>query len=63
MIEHMVKELLDRLSGNAEQINQDSSITYELSNELVVPYLDFHELPASSSANTGAMQTNNSASA
>lgn len=41
MIEHMVKELLDRLSANAEQIKHDSSITYEITNELVVPNLDF----------------------
>ena len=41
MIEYMVKELLDRLSASAEQIQQDSSITYEISNELVVPNLDF----------------------
>ena len=41
IIEYMVKELLDRLSANAEKIKQDSSITYEISNELVVPNLDF----------------------
>jgi len=40
-IEGMINELLDRLSANAEQINQDRSVAYELSNELVVPYLDF----------------------
>jgi phospholipid transport system substrate-binding protein len=41
LIEEMVNELLDRLSANAVQINQDVSVTYALSNELVVPYLDF----------------------
>ena len=41
IIEYMVKELLDRLSANAEKIKHDSSITYEISNELVVPNLDF----------------------
>jgi len=40
-IETMVNELLDRLSASAEQIEQDRSVAYELSNELVVPYLDF----------------------
>jgi phospholipid transport system substrate-binding protein len=40
-IEEMVNELLDRLSASAEQINHDRSVAYELSNELVVPYLDF----------------------
>jgi len=40
-IEKMVNELLDRLSASAEQINHDRSVAYELSNELVVPYLDF----------------------
>jgi phospholipid transport system substrate-binding protein len=37
----MVKELLDRLSASAERIKQDSTVTYEISNELVVPNLDF----------------------
>jgi len=41
LIEGMVNELLDRLSASAEQINHDRSVAYELSNELVVPYLDF----------------------
>ncbi len=41
LIEEMINELLDRLSANAEQINQDQSVAYEISNELVVPYLDF----------------------
>ena len=41
LIEGMVNELLERLSANAEQIDQDESVTYQLSNELVVPYLDF----------------------
>ena len=40
-IEGMINELLDRLSASAEQIEQDRSVAYELSNELVVPYLDF----------------------
>lgn len=40
-IEEMINELLDRLSASAEQIEQDRSVAYELSNELVVPYLDF----------------------
>jgi phospholipid transport system substrate-binding protein len=41
LIEEMVDELLDKLSANAERIDQDASVAYELSNELVVPYLDF----------------------
>ena len=41
MVEGMVNELLDRLSSSAEQISQDASVTYEITNELVVPYLDF----------------------
>jgi phospholipid transport system substrate-binding protein len=41
LIEGMVNELLDRLSASAEQIEQDRSVAYELSNELVVPYIDF----------------------
>ena len=41
LIEGMINELLDRLSVSAEQIEQDRSVAYELSNELVVPYLDF----------------------
>ncbi|MEN8801112.1 MAG: ABC transporter substrate-binding protein [Thiogranum sp.] len=40
-IEEMIDELLDRLSKNAEEINQDRAVAYELSNELVVPHLDF----------------------
>ena len=41
VVEGMINELLDRLSASAEQIEQDRSVAYELSNELVVPYLDF----------------------
>ena len=41
MVERMINELLDRLSASAEQIEQDRSVAYELSNELVVPNLDF----------------------
>ena len=41
LVEGMIDELLDRLSANAEQIDQDQSVAYEISNELVVPYLDF----------------------
>jgi phospholipid transport system substrate-binding protein len=41
LIENMVNERLDRLSASAEQIDHDRSVAYELSNELVVPYLDF----------------------
>ncbi len=41
LIETMIENLLDELSANAEQIKQDPSVAYELSNELVVPYLDF----------------------
>jgi len=41
MVEEMVNELLDRLSSSAEQISQDASVTYEITNELVVPNLDF----------------------
>ena len=41
MVERMINELLDRLSASAKQIEQDRSVAYELSNELVVPYLDF----------------------
>ncbi len=41
LIETMIDNLLDELSANAEQIKQDPSVAYELSNELVVPYLDF----------------------
>jgi phospholipid transport system substrate-binding protein len=37
----MIDNLLDELSANAEEIKQDPSVAYELSNELVVPYLDF----------------------
>ena len=40
-IEAMINELLDRLSASAEQIKQDRSVAYQLSDELVVPYLDF----------------------
>jgi len=40
-IEGMINELLDRLSANAEKIKADRSVAYELSNQLVVPYLDF----------------------
>jgi phospholipid transport system substrate-binding protein len=40
-IEEMIDELLDRLSASAEQIEQDRSVAYELSNELVVPHIDF----------------------
>jgi phospholipid transport system substrate-binding protein len=40
-IEKMIDDLLDALSANAEQIKQDPSVAYELSNELVVPYIDF----------------------
>ena len=41
IIKGMIDELLERLSANAEQIDQDQSVAYEISNELVVPYLDF----------------------
>lgn len=41
LIEEMVDVLLDKLSINAERIDQDVSVAYEISNELVVPYLDF----------------------
>ena len=41
LIENMIDNLLDELSANAEQIKQNPSVAYELSNELVVPYLDF----------------------
>jgi len=41
MVEAMIDNLLERLSANAEQISQNHSVAYELSNELVVPYLDF----------------------
>ena len=41
LIETMIDNLLDELSANAEQIKKDPSVAYELSNELVVPYLDF----------------------
>jgi len=41
LIKGMIDELLERLSANAEQIDQDQSVAYEISNELVVPYLDF----------------------
>ncbi len=41
LIEEMINNLLDNLSANAEQISEDQSVAYELSNELVVPYLDF----------------------
>jgi len=41
LIEVMVDNLLDQLSINAERIDQDASVAYELSNTLVVPYLDF----------------------
>jgi len=41
LVEGMIDELLDRLSASAEQINKDQSVAYEISNELVVPYLDF----------------------
>ena len=40
-IEEMINELLDRLGASAGEIEQDRSVAYELSNELVVPYLDF----------------------
>ena len=41
LVEEIINELLERLSASAEQIKQDQSVAYELSNELVVPYLDF----------------------
>jgi phospholipid transport system substrate-binding protein len=41
LVEGMINDLLERLSANAEQINKDQSVAYEISNELVVPYLDF----------------------
>jgi len=41
LVEGMIDELLERLSASAEQIDQDQSVAYEISNELVVPYLDF----------------------
>jgi phospholipid transport system substrate-binding protein len=41
VVERMIDELLDSLSASAKQIEQDRSVAYELSNELVVPHLDF----------------------
>jgi phospholipid transport system substrate-binding protein len=44
LVEGMINELLDRLSASAEQIEQNRSVAYELSKELVVPYLDFSRI-------------------
>lgn len=41
LVEKRINELLDRLSSNAAQIKQDKSLAYKLSNELVIPHLDF----------------------
>lgn len=41
LVEERINELLDRLSSNAEQIKQDKSLAYKLSNELVIPHIDF----------------------
>jgi phospholipid transport system substrate-binding protein len=41
LVEERINELLDRLSANAEQIKQDKSLAYKLSNELVIPHIDF----------------------
>lgn len=41
MVEGMVNDLLNSLSAKAEQIKQDQSVAYDLSDELVVPHLDF----------------------
>jgi phospholipid transport system substrate-binding protein len=40
-VEKMINGVLDGLSANAERIDKDLSVAYEISNELVVPYLDF----------------------
>ncbi len=41
LVEEKINELLRRLSSNAEQIKQDQSLAYKLSNELVIPHIDF----------------------
>lgn len=36
-----INKLIDRLSDNAEQIRDDSSIAYRISDELIAPHIDF----------------------
>jgi len=36
-----IDELIQRLRDNAEQIREDKSIAYQLSNELMAPHIDF----------------------
>lgn len=41
LVEERIDELIQRLRDNAEQIREDQSIAYQLSNELMAPHIDF----------------------
>jgi len=41
LVANTINELVDRLKENSEQIHQDRSIAYRISDELVAPYIDF----------------------
>ena len=41
LVEERIDELIQRLRDNAEKIREDQSIAYQLSNELMAPYIDF----------------------
>ena len=41
LVAERIDELIRRLRDNAEQIRKDQSIAYQISNELMAPYIDF----------------------
>lgn len=41
LVEEKINELLRRLKENREQIRNDESIAYRISDELIAPYIDF----------------------
>ena len=41
LVAETIDQLVDRLKANSERIHQDSSIAYQISDELVAPHIDF----------------------
>ena len=41
LVEERIDELIQRRRDNAEQIREDQSIAYQISNELMAPHIDF----------------------
>jgi phospholipid transport system substrate-binding protein len=41
LVADTIDQLVDRLKANSDEIHQDSSIAYQISDELVAPHIDF----------------------